>query len=77
MGAIFGLLNLFAPLLVRLLGSWLDAKDADPAMRESYLKFVSALAERNLIPTKLKASYADQLRRLKEEQGNGNDDAAS
>ena len=67
--------TLILPIALKLLGWFLDAKEADKNTRQAFLDFVAAMSSQGLISKNLFNSYLSQQDRNREElerEKNGN-----
>lgn len=55
------------PLIIRLIGMWLDSRDADLDTKKAWLNFVNMLGAKGMISKSLNDSYEQQGKDLDEE----------
>lgn len=58
------MLELILPILLKIFGFVLDKVSEDREAKLRYLQFVEYLAEKNIVPVKLKESAESQRKRL-------------
>lgn len=55
---------------LKLLGFFLDKATQDKAIKENFLKFIDSLEEKQLVSSKMRLSYKEQIERLKNDKPN-------
>jgi len=61
------ILSTLLPFAISIVGWFLDKATTDKTVQENFLKFISSLEEKQIISGKLRLSYEEQLKKLKDE----------
>jgi len=63
-----GLWGTLLDIALKLVGMFLDKSAQSAEAQKSFLKFIGELEEKQIVSSKLRLSYAEQLKKLKEDE---------
>ena len=63
-----GLWGTLLDIALKLVGMFLDKSAQSAEAKKSFLKFIGELEEKQIVSSKLRLSYAEQLKKLKEDE---------